>query len=281
MTVNLPTIVLPLGVLPTAQGDAYGLLALFPSGQIAIELDTSWAAAAARLARQLIAPVTCDETLATVGARQGWKTVTPERHHLLLRAAIAFALEHELPPGLTNALADFCTAWPLFYGLRLWESVPAEASFSVVRRKGRQTSEHCVAVLGQNGLEFGLAWYDDRAAFDAMWSGEPFRFDGFSVLASDSAFLEPAFQPFGAPPPTLTRAVDTKGQAPTAATVDFATAVMTLLVRATTGGPFEPLPLSDGSTLELVLPEPAAPQKPKKKATRKAPKPAKPPKKRR
>ncbi|MFZ5446154.1 MAG: hypothetical protein ACOZQL_39570 [Myxococcota bacterium] len=261
----MSTLVLPLGILPTGEGNAFALLALFEDGRIGIELDRSWAAAGAKLARMLSGEVTCDATLATVAARVGWKAVAPTREQLLRRAAIAFCFANELPPEATSLAERFCDLWSHFFPMRLWEHVPAETAFRVLRRRAR-ASEHLVAILGQAGQEFGFAWYDDPAAFAALWNGEPILFDGFSVLADDSAFLEPSFRALGVPPPTVTLSVRSEPRAPDGATLQLSRAVMELLVHAFHDGFAEPVALGDGSTLELSF---TRPKKSEKKPTKK------------
>lgn len=278
----MKTLVLPLGILPTSDGNAFALLALFPDGRIGVELDSSWAAAGQRLATKLSGAVECDASLATVAARVGWAQVTPNHEQLLMRAGIALCFANQFPPEFSPLAMGFCAAWAAFHPLRLWEHIPAETVFPVARRTPKGLRHHAVAILGQSRQEYGLAFYEDRAAFDAMWNGEPFQFDGFSVLADDSSFLEPAFQALGVPPPVLTLAVQSRPRAPDGATLQLARAVMELLTHTFHGGLAESVPVGDGSTVELVLPEapkrraPAKKKPTSKKAATKAPTAKKP-----
>ena len=91
----MATLVLPLGILPTGEGDAFGLLALLPGGLIDVELGASWAAAARAMASKLEGPVTCDEFLSTAGI-PGWKPVTPTRAERLRAASHALGFSYAL-----------------------------------------------------------------------------------------------------------------------------------------------------------------------------------------
>lgn len=266
----MDTLVLPLGTMPTAEGDAFALLALLPSTLIRIDVGTSWADAAARLAPQLEGRVTCDAALSTVGRPLGWAVVTPSEHQLLECAAIAVGFAAELPME-SDAVRAFVSAWIEFYRLGLWEQVPPELSVRALERSGKKTSERAIAVLGQAGLEFGLAYYEDPRAFDAMWSGERFPMDGVSVLADEDPYLVPAFQPFGVPPPVVTHIAKSRPHAPGLEDFVVATAAMQLLINVTTGEP-NSYPLRKGVTLELMqeAPKPKKKELKKKKATAKS-----------
>ncbi len=260
----MDTIVLPLGTLPTDEGDGFGLLAILPGGFISVDLGTSWADAATRLSAKLQGPVTCDATLATVGRRFGWKTATPSVPQLLDRAAISLALSEELPPKHHDVLVAFARAWADFFRLRLWEQMPAEMSLRALWKRGGKTTETAIAVMGQAGIEYGLAFYEDPRTFDAIWSGEKYPMDGLSVLASDEPFLEPAFQSLGVPPPVVTSVSRSRARRPKPADFVLATAVMRLLVNVLTGE-LAPLPLGAGATIELKRDVPKSKSKSKSK----------------
>lgn len=262
----MTTMVLPLSTVPTAEGDAFALLAQLPGGFILVEMGRSWADAADSLAPQLKGEVTCDAQLVTVGRRHGWAVATPSEHQLLECAAIAVGFAADLMPEGT-AILQFCSAWIEFFRLRLWEQVPAELSVRALRRKGKQAREESISLLGQAGMEFGLALYEDPRAFDAIWSGEKYPMTGISVLADEDPYLKPAFQPFGVPPPVVTRIVDSRPFTPRLEDFVVATAAMQLLINVTTGEP-NSFPLGRGATLELMqeAPKGATKKKPKAKS---------------
>ena len=213
----MQTLVLPLGTVPTKQGSAYALLAELPNGLISLVLGDSWADAATRLAPELTGPVNCDEALATVGRRFGWKVVTPTLEQCLERA-------------------------------------------------GKKEALRSLAVMGQSGHEHGLAYYEDKRAFDAIWSGEHFPMTGLSVLADQDPYLLPSFQPFGVPAPVVTRIVKQRPHQPDAADFVKATAALQLLTNVLRGE-LGALPFGPGATLELLRDEPKA--KPRKRAPKK------------
>ncbi len=252
----METLVLPLGTVPTKQGDGYALLAELPSGLISLVLGDSWADAAKRLAAELTGPVNCDEALATVGRRFGWKVVTPTLEQCLERAAIAVGIAADLPKE-NAVLRPFVSAWIDFFRLELWTQMPAEMSLTAVERTGKKEALRSLAVMGQAGLEHGLAYYEDKRAFDAIWSGEHFPMSGISVLADQDPYLLPSFQPFGVPPPVVTRIVKQRAHQPGA--VDFikATAALQLLTNVLKGE-LGALPFGPGATLELLRDEPKA-----------------------
>ncbi len=273
----METLVLPLGTIPTAEGDAFALLAELPTGLITMMVGQSWADAAARLAPQLGGQVTCDETLATVGRRFGWTVVTPTQEQHLLRAAIALGVVAELPAA-HDVLLEFVKAWIEFYRLELWEQMPAEMSLRMIERSGKKEAVRAVAVMGQARIEWGFAFYEDPRAFDAVWNGEHFPMTGISVLADEDPYLLPAFQPFGVPPPVVTRIVKHRPRAPGVEDFVLGAASMQLLLNVLTGE-FDPLPIGPGVTLELMRDEPKKKRKPKKRAARPKPKPKPKPKK--
>lgn len=263
----METMVLPLSTVPTAEGDAFALLAQLPGGFILVEMGRSWADAAASLAPQLQGRVTCDAALVTVGRRHGWVVATPTEHQLLECAAIAVGFAADLLPE-GSAVLQFCSAWIEFYRLRLWEQVPAELSVRAIRRQGKKVREESISLLGQAGMEFGLALYEDPRAFDAIWSGEKFPMTGISALADEDPYLKPAFQPFGVPPPVVTRIVDSRPFTPRLEDFVVATAAMQLLINVTTGEP-NSFPLGGGATMELMQEAPKGEKKKPKSKSKK------------
>ena len=261
----MQTLVLPLGTVPTKQGSAYALLAELPNGLISLVLGDSWADAAKRLAPELTGPVNCDEALATVGRRLGWKVVTPTLEQSLERAAIAVGIAADLPKE-NLVLRTFVSAWVDFYRLELWTQMPAEMSLTAVERSGKKEALRSLAVMGQAGLEYGLAYYEDKRAFDAIWSGEHFPMTGISVLADQDPHLRPSFQPFGVPPPVVTRIVKQRAHQPGSADFIKATAALQLLTNVLRGE-LGALPFGPGATLELLRDEPKA--QPRKRAPKK------------
>ncbi len=253
------TMVLPLGTIPTADGDSYGLLALRPGGTIGLAIGTSWADAGTQLRPQLVGPVQCDPALTTVARRLGWDLATPTEAQYLERAGIAVAFAEELSPKHHLAMVAFCRAWVGFFRLALWEAMSAETSLPVLRKKGRKKTEHALTFMGQAKQEYGFAFYEDLRAFDAVWSGEHFPMDGLSVLADDSPFLLPVFRPFGVPPPQLTHVEQSHARPPTLEDYVLATASMQLLLGAAQGE-VVPQALGDGVLLDVVpLPPPRKP----------------------
>jgi len=262
------TLVLPLGTVPTEEGDAYALLAELPDGLVTVELGDSWAGAAERLSPQLPGPVTCDEALATVGRRLGWTVVKPTEDQLLERAVIAVGMAADLPRE-AEVLRAFVKAWLEFFRLAPWEQLPAELSLRVIERAGRKESVRALAVMGQSHLARGVAFYQDPRAFDALWSGEHFPMSGLSVLADEDPYLLPSFQPFGVPPPVVTRIVESRAHPPGPDDFVLATASMRLLLNVLTGE-LSPLSIARGVTLELMRDEPKPTKRaPGRKARRK------------
>lgn len=265
-------LVLPVGALPTDEGPVFVLMARLPNGLVELGVAPSWSDAAAALAPKLNGAVRCGESLTLHAKRFGWEPVHPGEADLLEAAGFAVLLVEQLPPDTHDALTRYCRAWVNFFRLRLWEQLPGELAIHTIWTHGGVAQTTCLSVLGQAGKEFGLAHYEDVAAFDAMWSGAPFQFDGLSVLASDTPDLAPAFQPLGVPAPALTRLVRSMPEAPRLADYALATAAMELLVGVLTGE-LGPIPLGDGATLELKREEAAKPKKrastPKKKTPKK------------
>lgn len=261
----MATLVLPLGILPTAEGDALALLALRPGGSIAVELGSSWAAAAKRMAARLEGPVTCDQALSAVGRKLGWKTVTPTREQRLHAASLAVGMAANLVVH-DQTLEKFCSAWVAFFQLRLWEQLRPEFSLRTLRRERGKTSEQAISFLGQSGIEFGLAFYEKPGDFDAVMNREPVSFTGLSVLADHEPRLRPVFDPLGVPPPTVTRIVDRKARRPGLTDFMLATALMELIVGPTVGE-LRVCTLSPGVTIELKReePKPAKPKRSRKK----------------
>lgn len=252
------TLVVKMGIIPTGEGDAFGLLAMLPGGLIDVRLGSSWAAAAKEMAKKLKGPVTCDET---VGGPPEWKVVTPTRAERLYAASIAVGISSGLVVK-DETLAAFCSAWCAFFKLRLWEQVETGVGLPTLRRERETTTEQVIAILGQSGIEYGLAFYEKPSDFVAVMSGEPVAFSGLSVLATDESGLGPAFAPLGVPPPQLTRIVARKAKAPGLSDFMLATALMELLVGVVTGE-VRARTLSPGVTIELKRKEPKPP-KPKR-----------------
>ena len=91
----------------------------------------------------------------------------------------------------------------------------------VLRREGRKRTEHAIALAG---VQQGFAFYEDPRAFDAMWSGEGFSIDGFSVVMGEG----------GAP--VVTRIVASQAMEPRREDLTMALAVMKLLIKLVSGG---------------------------------------------
>ena len=270
----MATLVLRMGIVPTLDGDAFALLALLPGGLINVELGSSWAAAARSIAPKLEGPVTCDELLSPVGRELGWKTVTPTTTERLYAASIALGMSTELVVH-DESLTNFCSAWCAFFKLRLWEQLAADLSLRTLRRQRHETIEQAITILGQSGIQFGLAFYEKPSDFDAVMSGEPVSFSGLSVLADDEPGLGPVFAPLGVPPPRLTRIVNRKGKRPGLTDFILATALMELLVGVSSGD-LSSRTLSPGVTIELKRDEP----KPRPERSRRADQPRRSKKKR-
>lgn len=264
--------VMSLGRIPLQDRDGFGLFMLLPDGRVGMDIGTSWANAAERVAPKLQGlDVFCDPTLATVGRRFKWTSREPTSDQLLERAAVAFGFANDLSPAWHPHVIDFVRAWIVFFPLRLWEQLPAEMSLRTLLRQGDAVTEGCLAVLGQNRTEYGLAWYRDWRAFDAMWNGDPYPVNGLSVLAHNDPFLEPVFQPFGVPPVTTLGIVDSKGKRPGLDTVRLATAAMELMLDVLRDDAPRTRPAGDGLTLEFKREETSSkrPAPPKKKARKK------------
>lgn len=245
----MQAMVMPLGQLSP---QSYGLFWIFPNGRIGLKLGTSWSDAAEQATSELEGlDVRCDPALATVGRRFQWASQQPTQHQYLERAAVSLGLAYEIPPQRHDTTLAFLRAWLDFLPLRLWEQMPAEMSLRTLLRRGEVTKEGCLAVLGQHGQEFGLAWYEDWRAFDAFWNGEPFPINGFSVLVQEDPFLAPAFEPFGVPPMVVTRIVDTKAAKPTDETYALATAVLQLVLDVLRPDGPASRSLGAGATIEL------------------------------
>jgi hypothetical protein len=193
--------------------------------------------------------------------------VTPTDAQRLECAAIAVGVSSDLMQGQA-VMPAFCSAWVEFFQLCLWEQVPAELCVRALRRQGSKTTEHAIALLGQAKVEFGLAFYEDPRAFDAIWNGETYPMDGLSVLADDDRHLAPAFQPFGVPPPMVTSITGSRAKRPAMKDFVLATAAMQLLINVTTGEP-NSFPLSKGVTLELMQEEPRKKKKSPRKSKKK------------
>lgn len=266
--------VMPLGQLAPEQ---FGLFWLLSDGRIGMKVGTSWSDAAERAMGELAGfEVVCDPALATVGRRFKWASEQPSLEMYMERTAVALGLAHELSPSFHEETLAFLRAWLEFFPLRLWEQFPAEMSLRTLLRRGDKVEEGCLAALGQNRQVFGLAWYTDWRAFDAIWSGEPFPINGFSVLDDDDLFLAPAFEPFGVPPVVLTKIVNTKAVKPTEDTYRLATAVLELTLDVLRPEGPRVRDAGDGRTIELKRgshdDEPPrkkrkpAPKKPKKRS---------------
>lgn len=104
----------------------------------------------------------------------------------------------------------------------MWEQFPEELCVRVIRREGRKRTEHAIALAG---VQQGFAFYEDPRAFDAMWSGEGFSIDGFSVVMGEG----------GAP--VVTRIVASQAMEPRREDLTMALAVMKLLIKLVSGGP--------------------------------------------
>ncbi len=245
----MQAMVMPLGQLSP---QSYGLFWLLSDGRIGMKLGTSWSDAAERATAELAEfEVLCDPALATVGRRFKWASEQPTQEMYLERAAVALGLANDLSPSFHDHTLAFLRAWLGFFSLRLWEQFPAEMSLRTLLRRGDDVEEGCLSVLGQHGQEFGMAWYDDWRAFDAIWSGEPFPIHGLSVLANQDAFLAPAFEPFGVPPVLLVKIVNTKSAKPNEETYLLATAALELMLDVTRPEGPQVRNAGEGMTIEL------------------------------
>jgi hypothetical protein len=268
----MQAMVMPLGQLAP---DQFGLFWQVTDGRIGLKVGTSWSDAAQRAKDELSGfEVVCDPALATVGRRFNWASQEPTPEQYLERAAVALGLAHELSPSFHDHTLAFLRAWLDFFPLRFWEQFPAEMSLRTFLRRGDKVEEGCVSVLGQHGQEFGLAWYEDWRAFDAIWSGEPFPINGFSVLAEPDPFLAPAFEPFGVPPVLLSKIVKMKPVKPTQETYLLATAALELMLDVLRPEGPQIRSAGEGLTLELKRGphDDEAPKKKKSKPAAKQPK---------
>ncbi len=245
----MKTMVLPLGTLTTGEGPAFAILAMLPDGEFIVRISSSWAAAAAELSPHVQGVAHCDESLSLVGRRMGWKAVEPTEAQLLDRAAFALGFLLRLPRP--KELSRFCRAWVAFFRMRLWQEAPAEMAIHVLKKKKGKTTTHAIEILGQAGIEFGFAFYEDPRAFDAVWNGETYPLNGLSVLAGDDPFLTQSFEPLGIRPPIVTRLVNTQPEAPQVEDFVLAAATMQLLTNMMHGD-ISPAKLTGGATLEFA-----------------------------
>lgn len=127
-----------------------------------------------------------------------------------------------------RASAAFEAAWAQFSELALWEQFPAELSLRVVRKAGRRSTEHAIALIDR-----GFALYEDPRAFDAMWSGEHLPMNGLAVIDG-----------------VLARILESEALEPRVKDTVLATAAMRLLINLVTGEP-PSVSLGRGEKLEL------------------------------
>ena len=250
--------VVPLGVVSTKQGPGHALLAVLSDGTIDLEVKESWAAAAAAMAGRHRGPFSCDPSLTTVARRHGWALMEQLDEELIKsRAAIALALYAQLPPGWGADVKALIDAWCAFFPMRLWEQMPAEMALPLVRRTRGRASQHVVAMLGQNGIEFGIAFYELPTDFDALWSGTSPRGSMISVLAEGEApLLRTAFDALNVPAPIVCPAKAMRPRQPSRGDLKLMTAVMNLVAGLPRG--VLAVALGPGDTLEFERTEKAA-----------------------
>ena len=109
--------------------------------------------------------------------------------------------------------------------MRLWDQWPAELSVRVRRKR----AEHAIAFIPEGGFVF----YEDPRAFEALWSGEAFPIEGFSVVDGQ-----------------LIRIVASEPRPPRMKDFVLATAAMRVLINLVTGEPTS-VSLGRGEKLEL------------------------------
>lgn len=259
------TMVMPLGVMSTAEGPAYALMSLGLDGELDLQIGTSWAASAEAFAQRLTGKIQCDPALTTVGRRYGWSVVAPDEEMLITRAVVALSTYHEFPPDWFDDVAALVAAWRAFYPMRLWEQLPAEMGLPLLRTNSRGAHEHLVAVLGQAQQEFGVAVYENPADFDQLWSGGSPTGSMNSVLAEEhDELVTTAFRPFGVPAPVVTTAQGLHVRVTTLDDLRLVTGAMSLLTGVVTG--VVRVQLATGDELEFVREEKKPAKRPKSKS---------------
>ncbi len=255
--------VLPLSEFETKEGRAFAVMSLNEQSDFEMQVGESWADAARLLVERLSGPVTCDPALTAIAARRGWAVGAPSADVLEARATVSLSLASGFPPDWRVPTSAFIEAWRRFWPMRLWEQMPPELSLPILRRTKGKERTHAVSFLGQSELEYGVAFYEDFAAFDALWSGASTAVTGYSVLAADEDDpLALAFDPLGVPAPVLACMKSMRPRKATRRDLVEATAVMQLLFGITQGN-VEPIEVGPGETLELKR-TPKAPAKKKK-----------------
>jgi hypothetical protein len=225
----MTTLVLALGSLDVAEGAAEGLVAVRPDGTIDLAVEGSLADAAKRLARRLEPDVACEERLAFLGRPFGWRPRALARNEQVFRASLALTIASQLPPTWHDDLARLVEAWCAFWPLALWNEVPAEMAFPLVRTtKGRITTP-AVSLLGQSRREFGAAVYDDLDDFDSLFDRGVMRGKNRSVLAAPGE-LPVAFDPLDVPCPVIVTSSGMKPRKPSRDDVLLLTGALEVLV---------------------------------------------------
>ena len=208
------TVVMSLGRLDVRDGVAEALVALKPDGTIDLSVEGSLADAAATLSRRLGGLVRCEERVAFVGRRHGWKPGAPSDDELTFRASLALSMAAGWPPTWQDVAQRLITAWRGFWPLSLWNEVPAAMAFPLVRTRSRRSTHPAVSVLGQSGREFGMALYDSVEDFHSLFGQGVMRGENRSVLAEPGA-LDFAFDPLGVPCPMVVTSKGLKARPPT------------------------------------------------------------------
>ncbi len=177
---------------------------------------------------------TFDSELAhRLGEPQRSRATTEEEQ--ILRASVAWSLANGLGDEHRAKVHPLLIAWRAFVDAALWDTLKAEVGLRVRKLDAPEGLVGCIAVLGHGGSgdERGLAFYEDATSFDALWSGEPGRIDGLSLLVDpENPLLRLAFDALGVPPPVLIAVEDSQPRAPSLDELALAEACLRVLLGA-------------------------------------------------
>jgi hypothetical protein len=154
-------------------------------------------------------------------------------------------------PGSAEEVARLVGAWRRFTELRPWDALADEVALGVVRCVDGRDSQHALAVLGRDRAAPGLAFFERREDFDALWSGVPSALTGLSVEAANDVRDRSPFTALGVEPFVVSCVEAMQPRAAAARDVVFASALLELVVHLHEGV-LEPVECGPGQTVRVA-----------------------------